>query len=104
MSIEGFNLKGTLNAPEKHLNIPTSAKWLSGEGAGSWFYLKKEQDDYRIVRFSPNGKKECEGIFSTEAKFNLNQEYEVTYLSHCAEVNVIQNQCKIKFTLDQKQQ
>ena len=102
MSVEGFNLKGTLNAPKKNINIPVTAKWLSGEGAGSWFCFTKKQDDYHIARFSPNGKKECEGAFYTEEKFDLNQEYEMTYLSHCAEVNVIQNERKITFTLHQK--
>jgi hypothetical protein len=102
MMTEGFNLKGTLNAPVKHHNIPTPAKWLSGEGAGSWFYLEKNEDNYSITRFSPSGVTECKGIFNTENLFDIDTEYKITFLSHCAEVKVIQNNLKIKFTIARK--
>lgn len=104
MNTEGFNLKGTLNAPQKHVNIPVTSKWLSGEGAGSWFHFEKDLDNFCITRFSPSGIIECKGVFKAEKKFSFTQEFELTYLSHCAEVNVIQNENKIKFTLQQMQE
>ncbi|MFT6716533.1 MAG: hypothetical protein ACJA0Q_001177 [Saprospiraceae bacterium] len=103
MSLDDFNMKGTLNAPEKHKAIPRSAAWLSGEGAGSWFYIEQELLDFNITRFSPNGTEECKGLFKTKQQFDLTQNFELTYLSHCAEVNVIQNKIKIKLTLHQNQ-
>ena len=99
MSVKGFNLKGTLNAPERHSSIPLDAKWLSGEGAGSWFHIQKKESVLLISRYSPSGKIECEGDFESVLDFKVNEKFEITYLSHCAEVNVIQNNNKIKLKL-----
>ena len=104
MSLDDFNIKGTLKAPDKHKAIPLSAVWLSGEGAGSWFYIEQERMNFNITRFSPNGTEECTGLFKTKQPFDLTQNFEMTYLSHCAEVNVIQNKIKIKLTLQQNQE
>ena len=36
---ENVNLMSVLAKPERHKEIPESSKWISGEGAGSWFYF-----------------------------------------------------------------
>lgn len=91
------SIGSTLSEPKRHINIPENAKWLSGEGAGSWFLIKAYQDSFKITRFSPEGDIECQSIFKTNGTFDLNEEFEMTYLSHCKEVNVIQNNQKITF-------
>lgn len=91
-----------LPAPSKPLNIPSTSKWLSGEGCGSWFCIEKKQEEYIITRYNPEGKTECKGIFKGAKKFDINNAYEFTYLSHCNEVNIIQNNLKYTFTLKTK--
>lgn len=93
-----------LPSPERADYLPKTVKWLSGEGCGSWFNIEIREPHFLISRYSPEGKLECSGIFqqvSGEA-INLNIDYEFTYLSHCAEVNIIQNENQLKFKLISK--
>lgn len=80
-------------------NLPSTAKWLSGEGAGSWFVFEKENEtQYKINRFSPEGNVECEGMFrSSINKIDLDKDFAITYPSHCATVSIIQGNEKIRF-------
>jgi hypothetical protein len=69
--------------PESNLphHLPTSAKWLAGEGAGSWFVIEKTQgNSYKITRFSPEGNIECENLFQTDSEFALEEDFTITYL------------------------
>lgn len=93
-----------LPEPIKPKDLPLDIKWLSGEGCGSWFHLTESKGNYLITRFSPEGKTECKGLFSLqeEQKFDSEKDFEITYLSHCSEVNVIQNKVNFKFKLVQK--
>lgn len=99
------NLKGTLAAPVRHPAIPQKAQWLSGEGAGSWFFICPKGPLFQITRYSPNGKTECSGEFMLTEKlkskdtFNPTQDFELCYLSHCAEVNVTQNKVAYQLVL-----
>ena len=93
-------LKVTLREPVRAAEIPQTAQWLAGEGAGSWFYISKlETGEYRIIRFSPDGKPECEGefIISNDQLFNIQKPYRFGYLSHCGKVAIIQNNSVIEF-------
>jgi hypothetical protein len=99
MNENELNINGTIQAPTKHDFVPKDAQWLSGEGAGSWFYFQQLKDEFAITRYSPNGNTECSGIFTTEDNFKFNQDFKVTFLSHCAEVNIIQNGKNIKLSL-----
>ena len=46
---------------KKNINIPEKAQWLSGTvGSGSWFFISVENSKYRIQRFCPEGKLECD--------------------------------------------
>lgn len=87
--------------PTRSTDLPGDIHWLSGEGCGSWFHIEKLEADFIISRFSPEGKLECKGIFNQILgdEIKLNQKYEFTYLSHCAEVNIIQNNINLKFKL-----
>ena len=42
----------SLKPPIKNEKIPEGSQWLGGIGAGSWFYLTKQSDQYKIERFS----------------------------------------------------
>lgn len=93
-----------LPQPEKPQNIPEVVYWLSGEGAGSWFHIAAINENYIVSRFSPTGVAECKGIFKqTEGKkIDLNNKITFTYLSHCAEVNIIQEKENKKLILLEK--
>ncbi len=87
--------------PPKEPNIPKEAQWLGGQGVGSWFYLSKPKElaknNYRIVRYAPNGDIECNRIFETSEYFDINQPYQFTYISHCQQCTIIQNNKKLLF-------
>lgn len=91
-------------SPPKPNHLPSNIHWLSGEGCGSWFYLSKEEKDFLISRYSPEGKLECKGVFEQVSgnAIEINELFEFTYLSHCAEVNIIQYKQTLKFKLIQK--
>ena len=49
------------------INIPEKAQWLSGSvGSGSWFFISDKKSYYRIQRFSPEGKLECDRLFTVD--------------------------------------
>lgn len=88
-----MNLKTTLLAPEKPGHIPRACQWLSGEGAGSWFYIRKdkEKECFWITRYSALGKIECTGCFKAlENGFNVWAKYQFIHLSHCQMVTISQ--------------
>ena len=93
-----------LPMPQKPESLALNIHWLSGEGCGSWFYIEELGLNFVISRYSPEGKLECKGIFRQESgnPVNLNEEIKFTYLSHCAEVNIIQNNSNLKFKIINK--
>ena len=82
----------------KPANIEETAQLLKGIGASSWFTIKSEGDLYRIERFSPEGELECSRLFRAEPNtFDINYEHEFTYISHCKECTILQNDRTYKF-------
>lgn len=92
-------LKSTLPPPIKHSNIPETAQWLSGEGAGSWFFIMPDKNQYIILRYNSDGVLECEGRFKQmgNAKFYINLPFKFVHLSHCAKITLQQNNTIIEF-------
>ncbi len=87
-----------LEKPNIPDHIPLTSQWLSGVGAGSWFAISKEDQQYRIKRFSPKGILECDRVFSSDPNgFEINASYEFTYISHCKECTILQNNKAYKF-------
>lgn len=83
---------------ENPTNIPKKAQLIEGIGASSWFAIKKEKELYRIERFSLEGRLECSRLFKAQPNsFDVNSKYEFTYLSHCKECTIIQNDKIFKF-------
>ena len=81
--------------------LSEKAQLIKGLGASSWFTIEVENDKYRIKRFSTEGKLECSRLFTTQGDFNINKEYKFTYLSHCKECTILQDNQKLKFYLDE---
>ena len=86
---------GSILPPEKHQHVPSEAKWLTGQGEGTWFTITKEanlaSNEYRVRRTSPQGNLDCDRIFVIEEEsFDFNSEWDITHVSHCAIVRVIQ--------------
>lgn len=78
--------------------LSSSAKWLSGEGAGSWFVIEySTESSFKIARYSPSGELECQGKFIANGSFDISRDYSMTYPSHCAKVTVEQNKETIQF-------
>ncbi len=99
-SISKF-INSTLPQPKRPENIPESAQWLAGEGAGSWFYIKNvsNENEFEIQRFSPDGFMECKGIFEARNKHSileLNKSFKFVHLSHCAFMHIQQGNKIIK--------
>lgn len=90
--------------PQKPDHLPVNIHWLSGEGCGSWFHIEQYEVGYIISRYNPEGKLECKGLFEQIAgiKIIMSENFEFTYLSHCAEVNIIQHTVNLKFKLKNK--
>ncbi|MFP4367196.1 MAG: DUF6695 family protein [Bacteroidales bacterium] len=88
-----LNLKSTLPEPVKPADIPPDAKWLSGEGAGSWWTIRPADNNYLIRRYSPHGILECENQFSINngGSLDLNMPFHFEHLSHCEKVRISQN-------------
>ena len=68
--------------------VPINSQWLSGEGAGSLFYIEVSEKNYKMTRFSQEGKVECSGQFkiTNQTNFDVSSEFKFTYLSHCKEL------------------
>ena len=85
----------------KPVNIKETAQLIKGIGASSWFTIKSEGNLYKIERFSPEGELECSRLFRAEPNtFDINNEYEFTYISHCKECTILQNNQTYKFYTD----
>ena len=84
-----------MNRPQ---NISDKAQLIKGTGASSWFTIVEENELFRIERFSPDGELECSRLFNvTPSSFDVKQPFEFTYLSHCKECTIIQNEITYKF-------
>jgi len=95
---EKWELAGTLPPFRLNGNIPENAKWLSGEGAGSWFHIEKRDDaNFLVSRYSPEGAVECNSVFINTSGYDFDPllPFEVGYMSHCAQVTIVQEGQKI---------
>lgn len=91
---------GRTIAPELPANIPEDSKWLSGEGGGAWFHIKKNNSGYQISRYSPDGKVDCNRIFEIESEgFDETSDYKILHISHCALLQVEQDSKRFIFNL-----
>ena len=76
----------------KPKNIEENSQLLKGIGASSWFHISEEGRKYRIKRYSEKGELECSRIFSVnDSNFDINTPFEFTYISHCKECTILQN-------------
>lgn len=93
-------LKGTLSEPERASGIPQTAQWLSGEGAGSWFAFKIENNFLKVIRYSVNGIIECTGLFENKDAIKVlknKKSYKVAYPSNCKTVSLNLNGSEFRF-------
>ena len=94
-----IKLAKVLPEPALPTRLPAIAKWLSGEGSGSWFVIEEGENSlqYKITRFSPGGIFECGGIFIAEKSFDLKKGFAMTYPSHCLKVTIFCDKEKVSF-------
>lgn len=84
-------IKSTLPQPERNPNIPESAQWLSGEGAGSWFYFENHNSTVKVIRYSPDGTIECSRLYENRSLINFESadSFKITYPSNCNMVSIV---------------
>lgn len=100
-----LNLPEVLEAPKSKPAKLTGAKWLAGEGAGSWFLIEpcpKNRSKFLMRRFSEKGNFECGGYFEASLNLDLSTDFELTYPSHCMKFSVIQKGAIINLSLIEK--
>lgn len=81
-------LKSTLTPPKLPKHLPSSAQWLAGEGVGSWFVIKHEQNTFYMERYSATGVLECSGkmIQSSGHNLDFSVPFQVLYKSNCRQI------------------
>jgi len=87
-----------MNRPE---NIPQNSKFLYGVGESAWFYIERtdSMNEYRIVRYSVLGEMECSYLSElNNSDFDIKEEFELTYVSHCMKCTVLQNNITFVFS------
>ena len=77
---------------KKPKNIHNDSQILIGVGSNAWFHIEKYNNKYRIERYNEIGELDCSKIFQcNQQDFNINDKYQFTYISHCMECRIIQN-------------
>ncbi|MBL4708587.1 MAG: hypothetical protein JKY48_09145 [Flavobacteriales bacterium] len=86
------------NKSLKPKNVPSHAYWLGGQGGGGWFAIDntEQNEKYRVRRYSEIGNLDCDLLFieteSNNVLFDLSKSYRFTFISHCAEVRILQGE------------
>ncbi|MCF8465261.1 MAG: hypothetical protein K9G41_10490 [Flavobacteriales bacterium] len=90
--------QGVIPEPNCPLNVPISAQWLAGEGAGSWYDLARTELGFLLTRYSRTGEQECavpmQQIDGEE--WSHDDSFTITYMSHCAEINLLVNDARVR--------
>jgi hypothetical protein len=85
-------LHQVLEAPQRYAAIPSSAKWLAGEGAGSWYDIKPVGSFFHCRRFDEKGRIEFSSVFEIEGNGFIDFQYDYVfgYPSHFQKITLIQ--------------
>ena len=80
---------------------------LYGEGANTYFVWNPHAElpphHYHIIRMNEEKEIECSHVFEdTQRKLNPDHPFEITYISHCAKITVLQNGEKIELYKKEK--
>jgi len=82
--------------------ISQNAQLIEGLNGSSWFTIVAEKDLYRIERFCEEGNIECSRLFRAEPNsFDISAPFKFTYISHCKQCTIIQNNLTFKFFTDE---
>jgi hypothetical protein len=95
------NLQTVLPTPNRHVAIPIGAKWISGEGAGSWFHFNRMAEIFIVRRYSPEGDLEFSGVYEVigDSYFFPESPFDLNYLSHYKQINLVQAGKAIRMSL-----
>lgn len=93
---------GTTHSPELPNHIPTHSQWLPGQGIGAWFCIDvtSDRNRFNIKRFAPSGELDCDRLFEIEGNglvFDIVKTYHFTYISHCSQCRILQNEVIFTF-------
>jgi hypothetical protein len=87
-----------LDEPEKPTAINSNAKWLGGEGMGSWFDISHNQSTYTIQRWTEIGVLESDFHYIiVSGTIDLNMPYEYSYPSNSEVVTIVQKNTSVRF-------
>ncbi|PIB34040.1 hypothetical protein BFP72_00640 [Reichenbachiella sp. 5M10] len=89
-----------LSEPNRPPDLPRTARWLSGEGAGSWYCISQVGTGFHIVRYDCQGREESRGIYVLDhTGFDASRAYELVCPSHYRSVSVRQENTLFCFSL-----
>lgn len=93
------NLLDVLPPPPMPKNLSPKARWLAGEGAGSWFCIIKKLNHFLISRYTEEGNLEFASEYKivNSAVFKPSQKFQILYLSHYLKVSILQDSKVIEF-------
>lgn len=78
-----IKMDSVLAEPARPNAVPSSAHWLAGEGAGSWFFIQIHlEGQFHVTRFAPTGEVEFSSLFEGDASFDPNDAFEIDYPCH----------------------
>ena len=87
---------GTILEPSREkYNVPISAKWLSGTGAGAWFDVKSiGENKFKILRYDNKGTIDSEYIAQSKSGdlIDLERGFKVGYPSHNLQCVIVQGE------------
>jgi hypothetical protein len=86
-------LNEVLEPPKRHQAIPSSAKWMAGEGAGSWYDIRSVGAFFYCRRFDEHGRIEFSSVFEIEGNdfILLQYGFSIGYPSHFQRIVLLQN-------------
>ncbi|MEP0367881.1 MAG: DUF6695 family protein [Cyclobacteriaceae bacterium] len=90
-----IDLDHVLPKPIRPLQVPGSAVWMAGEGAGSWFDIRQVDALFKVTRYAPDGTTEFEAYYKTfgvSKEPDLTQKFQVMPESHYLRIAVVQGE------------
>lgn len=102
-----LTMRRVLPAPEIPKGISPDSIWHSGEGAGSWYSVKRKSDKiYSVFRYSEKGEVECCGFLSSDCRIEdyWPKAIEILHPSNCKILSLMIDKKEFQFNISKFQE